>query len=114
MATRGPALERDGGETTARAELALNYGQAWTGRPHARSSRSTSKACFIECVRCTQLSDGQDIEAYAPTEAGAARDEQRNTQAAKHAFFRDIQDHRSSAIAFLVQLFRLSLTACRM
>ena len=47
--------------TTARAELALNYGHAWTGRPHARSSRSTSKACFIECVRCTQLSEVQSL-----------------------------------------------------
>ena len=105
MATRGPALERDGGETTARAELALNYGQAWTGRPHARSSRSTSKACFIECVRCTQLSDGQDIEAYAPTEAGAARDEQRNTQAAKHAFFASNIRSKSRALLQVVQRF---------
>ena len=71
MATRGPALERDGGETTARAELALNYGHACTGRPHARSWRSTSKACFIECVRCTQLSDGAAMGRIAVGEVEA-------------------------------------------
>ena len=79
MATRGPALERDGGEATARAELALNYGQAWTGRPHARSWRSTSKACFIECVRCTQLMQS------ATSDAGASESSAATTLAARRS-----------------------------